>query len=456
MRNFFSNNLDSIALETRHARYTFLDIELKAKELKSIYRKEIPVGQCVLVSSKNPFIFISTLLAFSDIDLVFCCWNGNTDIKKMAELVWAVGAIHTSTTDDSINIEHIQLDKKVNRQKGDFIITTSGSSGAPKGVSLDLNNVISNAVEAGKAIEFASYDLEKWCIDIDFSLMSAISHMFMAWTEGIAITHLGGFNDYEVSSLFELSKIGMGGAPLQLTRLAQNVNMFYPGSLLVSSGDFLTKTNVKNILSRHPDLSICTFYGLTELSGRYCYMNAKDVREHAGAAGHPMTGFNIRLSEQDRGEIIATSPFMFNGYYRENHVFEPMEGEFRTGDVGKIDADGFLWLEGRSNDTFKVSGEKVNRKVIEDVLSPLIGTSDYCILPVKHNTMGTCCALFVAKDKDLIAIKLRDIVTLIRASLPSNCVPVYSYLVDELPRLGNGKIDKQYLIKNHSSYQRYR
>jgi acyl-coenzyme A synthetase/AMP-(fatty) acid ligase len=159
------------------------------------------------------------------------------------------------------------------------------------------------------------------------------------------------------------------------------------------------------------------------------------------------------LVDPESNDLVAQSPLLFYGYYTSSNGFEPAAEKFLTGDIGTLDSDAYLWLKGRSNDTFKVSGKKVNRKVVENVLVPLLSGFSYCVLPVPHELLGTCCALFVESDKE--PVPLKDIINQIKTELTSTCVPVYSYLLDSLPQLENGKLDKQSLIKNHNNFKRY-
>lgn len=455
MKRFFKNNENTVVLEIGINEYTYNDIKLKARELELIFRQKFNSGECVLVSSENIFLYIASLFAFKKIGLVFCCWNGHAAaINELSSLVSASGYIKTSKS-GSLSCHRAISQVVVDSYLGDFIITTSGSSGKPKGVLLQLENIIRNAKEAGKSINFNEFELEKWCIDIDFSLMSAISHLFMAWSVGIPLRSMREDASEQVRKSFQTHKIGFGGAPLQLSRLSQEVESFHNGCLLVSSGDFLNKEAVRKILDKHIRLSICTFYGLTELSGRFCYMTASDVCTKPGAAGKPILKGSLKISNNDTGEINTDSPYLYLGYFRGNGVFEKAPEIFETGDIASIDDDGYIWLKGRVNDTFKVSGEKVNRKKIEEVLYPLLNMYDFCILPVSHNVMGSCCALFVATGNRELKVSLREIVLAIREKLTSNCIPVYSYKLESLPCLDNGKLDKQFLIKNHDSFERY-
>jgi long-chain acyl-CoA synthetase len=442
---------DDIAFRTNEKQVSFRQLHRRSEELVSELEQKFTRGECIIVSSRNPVTYISMLFASQRLGLIFCCWNGKTDLASLGKLVLANGAIETLEGSSAIICSRLATESF--QHIGNFIITTSGSSGTPKGVALDLDNVIENARAAGNAINFGAYRLVEWCIDTDFSLMSAVSHLFMAWHERLPLRHLNGTPDHTVVDLFRTQRRGFGGAPLQLTKLTQMIPEFHTGSLLVSSGDFLTQSNLFEIRKRHNAISVCTFYGLTELSGRFCFMTDHKLRTHPGAAGHPIEGSSYDLTQEN--EVRAYSDYLFAGYYQESG-FEERSGSFTTGDIGKIDEAGYLWLIGRNSDTFKVSGLKVNRKIIEAKLDQLFADIEFCVLPVEHPSMGTCCAIFIAKQLAEKRITKAQIVNSIRPNLSREHIPVYYYDLLALPRLSNGKLNKQLLISNHASYPRYR
>jgi len=458
MEQFCRFEPTKVALLLGEARITFEDIYTLAEEISNTLKGQFQAGDRILVSSKGVLSYVACMFAFEKLDLVFCCWNGETDKVVLANLVGARGFIttknHGSFTLNQLNVGFPTTTVDIPCE-GDLILTTSGSTGAPKGVLLQMRHVIENARLAGQAIGFFESSLQRWCIDIDFSLMSAISHMFMAWHGNLPLKSMHGLNGETISAEFKDGESGFGGAPLQLSIINQHLVNAPPGTLLVSSGDFLTRQTIDNITSKNPSISVATFYGLTELSGRFCYMSPSDTRKQPGATGRPLVANSLRIEE---GKVIANSSFLFEGYFRQSTGFERLSDDFDTGDIGHFDDEGYMWLEGRANDTFKVSGIKVNRKEIERTLSEskIFQELDFIILPVSHTVMGTCCALFVAHASDTIKPSLREIISVIKTTHPTTHIPVYSYSVNTLPILKNGKVDKQYLIANHSSLERYR
>lgn len=445
-------NSDDIAISFKEKEITFGELKELSFEIEKKISSNFLKGDRVLVSSQNPITFIATLFACNRAKIVLCCWDGISSKRELIKLINASGYI-VHHTEKIISIFKCNTTRNEVINNGDLIITTSGSTGKPKGVLLNLQYVIENAKLAGEKILFGNFDLSRWCIDIDFSLMSALNHLFMAWQFGVPLKIITGLNTACLMKTFTNQKNGFGGAPLQLIKLSQIIDRFAEGSLMVSSGDFLSKAIIKDIKSKHIGLSMASFYGLTELSGRFCYMSDYDLTIKPGAAGKPIEKETIFISKQN---VTTQSRFLYEGYFKTGENFEKKKVPFNTGDIGFYDEDGYLWLEGRLVDTFKVSGLKVNRKEIELTLKCILADFNYIILPVKHNLIGTCCALFVENNFSKNKPPLKEIIAVIKDKHFSSCIPVYSYLLKNMPLLSNGKLNKQFMMENHFNYEKYR
>jgi acyl-CoA synthetase (AMP-forming)/AMP-acid ligase II len=183
------------------------------------------------------------------------------------------------------------------------------------------------------------------------------------------------------------------------------------------------------------------------------------LMQHKAAAGYPLAGYQARVHEPDEnnhGEIEAKSPLMMHGYYLAGGVFDRFDSEWlRTGDFGTIDQQGAVTLAGRSDDVLKVGGEKVDRFTIETTLSDLLLGFDYCVLPVEHHLLGRCLALFLSQAPPRTLPSRAAIIERLRQSLPNRFIPPLAYcLPHPLPRLSNGKLDRQSLVRRHAEFQR--
>jgi acyl-CoA synthetase (AMP-forming)/AMP-acid ligase II len=360
--------------------------------------------------------------------------------------------------DDKANdwrIDRLLAASKAYQQPGDLIIMTSGSTGKPKGVALDLGRVLTNAALAGSKVGVSS--ASAWTVDADMSLMSPLGHTFMAWANQVPVFHLGGVDWQSRGKFFAENRAGFGGAPLQIRELVQRIEGVGP-QIIVSSGDFLPSALGSAVDARFPDTKLHKIYGLTEVSGRLCVLPHNARQSDPSAAGFPLPGFEVFVDEaeenENTGEICVSGPTLMCGYWKAGTGFEPVRNSFfRTGDLGSIRRDGLVTVNGRRDDVFKVGAEKVDRLSIEQAIQAELSGYDFCVLPVIHHVLGQTPVLFIAaKGSDGLPSRT-SLIRAIRNKLPSRYMPSMMLSAGEaLPKLPNGKLDKQLLINSFSKF----
>jgi long-chain acyl-CoA synthetase len=409
----------------------------------------------IIVPSDDPIALLAGIAG---------CWLGNNtaviwrksavDIGSLTELTVAAASIRWDHQLNDWHIDRLSATSTV-EQPGDVTILTSGSTGKPKGVALDLGRMAVNAALAGSKVGVSSCDF--WAVDADMSLMSPLGHTLTAWSSQVPLQHLGGLGWTKRSELFAAQRGGYGGAPLQIRELAQRITGSGP-CIIVSSGDFLPPALGASVDARFPEAKLHKIYGLTEVSGRFCVLPHDQRHLDPTAAGFPLPGFEVTIGEtgdgNDSGEICASGPTMMRGYWRSGGIFEPVGGSiFRTGDLGSIRSDGLVTVSGRRDDVFKVGAEKVDRHSIEQALQPTLAEHEFCVLPVIHPVFGQTPALFVACT-DMQGLPSRAaLMQTVRSKLPPRYMPSMTLFVGKtLPKLPNGKLDKQLLMREFSGY----
>ncbi len=189
-------------------------------------------------------------------------------------------------------------------------------------------------------------------------------------------------------------------------------------------------------------------YGSTE-AGWVSIATPEDVGERPTTVGRPVPGVDVavfsphgvRLPAGQSGELFVKSSAMFEGY---------TSGEDRThigpylslGDLGRLDRDGYLFLEGRADDMVVVGGENVYPREIEDVVRSIPGVKDVAVFGAPDPEYGQTIVAFVVGDVEPDAV-----VQACRAQLASFKVPRRVEKVKELPRTGTGKVLKRELLR---------
>ena len=328
---------------------------------------------------------------------------------------------------------------------------TSGTTGRSKGAMLTQENLLSNA----RAL------VETWRITADDTLLHALP-IFHAHGLFVAIntTLLAG------SSLIFLPKFDvdtvlthlpdastMMGVPTFYTRLlgddrfdrdrAQHMRLFVSGSapLLAETHERFESRTGHRILER---------YGMTETGMNTS--NPYDGERRAGTVGFPLPGTELRVMDGDTpvetgeiGTIEVKGANVFKGYWQmpEKTAEELRDtGWFITGDLGTVDADGYVTIVGRGKDLVISGGYNVYPKEVEDVLDRVPGVVESAVIGVPHPDFGEGVVAVLVADDDVDLDAARAAV---EQSLADYKRPKRYVVIDELPRNTMGKVQKNEL-----------
>ncbi|MGE0487026.1 MAG: class I adenylate-forming enzyme family protein [Gammaproteobacteria bacterium] len=220
---------------------------------------------------------------------------------------------------------------------------------------------------------------------------------------------------------------------------------------IICGGDTLMPWVYDVLAERLPQIELVQVYGLTEGGAISTCLDHGFAQARAGSVGRPLPLSEVKiLDEQGRpvatgavGEIHVRSPSVSPGYWQrpEANAETFVDGWCRTGDLGSVDADGFLTLGGRAKDMIRSGGENVYPAEIEAVLTKAPGVADAAVFAVpdaKYNEVG--CAVLIAIEGatlDLDAVRAYCGERLARFKIPK-----YFVVGDTLPRTASGKVKK--------------
>ena len=206
-----------------------------------------------------------------------------------------------------------------------------------------------------------------------------------------------------------------------------------------------TIQKLKKILEKG---KVATYYGLTEAS-RSTFM-IFDNDNKIESVGKPSDEISLKLvsnNEETRiGEIWIKGNNVIEKYWDEEHTKENIDNKWlKTGDLGRIDSDGYLYILGRVDDLINISGEKVYPQEIERVVKVLSGIDDVVAIPMKHKVFGEVVKLFVKKTVES-DISKTEILTHCIKHLERFKVPAKIEFVEDFSRTDYGKI-KRFMLK---------
>jgi acyl-CoA synthetase (AMP-forming)/AMP-acid ligase II len=197
-------------------------------------------------------------------------------------------------------------------------------------------------------------------------------------------------------------------------------------------------------------IAVLNGYGQTEIGGEIVGWSGADAKEFGesklGAVGRPHNGVSVRID--DAGELQVQTPALGAGYANGTDLSDRLttDGWFRTGDIGRVDDDGFVWIEGRVSDMINRGGLKVFPEEVAEVLRLSPAVADAAVVGATDDRLGEVPWAFVVPAGS--AVDLDELTALCREHLAPYKVPVRIEIVEALPRNEIGKVMTATLLAN--------
>ncbi|MDL9936455.1 acyl-CoA synthetase [Gordonia sp. ABSL1-1] len=210
---------------------------------------------------------------------------------------------------------------------------------------------------------------------------------------------------------------------------------------------------------RLPDVSLWNFYGQTEMSPLATILGPDEQIERAGSAGRAALNVETIVVDDDNnpvptgevGEIVHRSPHACLGYYNDEEKTAAAfaDGWFHSGDLGIIDADGYLSVVDRKKDMIKTGGENVASREVEEAIYRLDGVAEVAVFGVPHPKWIEAVTAVIVPKVD-VELTEEQVETHLAGILAGYKRPKYVVFADALPKNPSGKILKKNLRTDHA------
>ena len=433
----------------------------KSPEMLNIYAACAQAGLVFL--PLNPSYTVDELKYFienSEARLIICDEKNKEDLALIAQkfdvLIETLNSNSTGSIIDKSNSAP-EYFKTVARSKNDLaaLLYTSGTTGKSKGAMLTQANLLSNGNTLMYEWQFSKNDVLLHALPLfhTHGLFVATNVMLAA---GGGMVFLPKFNlDEIIKNLPKCS--AMMGVPTFYTRLladdrfgkklVEHMRLFVSGSapLLSETHIQFEKTTGHRILER---------YGMTETNMNTS--NPYNGERRAGTVGHPLPGVDLKITDPKTGKKLSTDeigqievrgPNVFKGYWKlpeKTKTELRKNGFFITGDLGKIDKDGYIHIVGRDKDLIISGGYNIYPKELEVFLDDKPGVLESAVIGVPCPDFGETPVAILVPSKD-IRPNIPQIENEIKKSIARYKHPRKIVIVDELPRNTMGKVQKNVL-----------
>ena len=341
------------------------------------------------------------------------------------------------------------------------IIYTSGTTGFPKGVALTHLNVITAANAITEYLENRSDDVIINLLPLSFDY--GLYQLLMAFKVGGRLILEKSFT-YPglVLELISHEKVtGFPGVPTIFAILLSMKNIdkrdFRSIRYLTNTAAALPVAHIERLRNLFPYAKLYSMYGLTECK-RVTFLPPSELDRRPSSVGRGMPNEEVFLVDENGnrigqeggiGELVVRGSNVMKGYWNNPEETSrylkpgkyPWEMELHTGDVFRIDEEGYLYFQGRKDDIIKSRGEKVSPKEVENVLYGMPGILEAAVVGVDDPLLGQAVKAFVALEQG-ISLNEKAIIEFCKNNLEDIFVPKYIEIRPSLPKTESGKIKK--------------
>jgi malonyl-CoA/methylmalonyl-CoA synthetase len=498
LRGAFPAELDRVAVETADTpeplHYTWRDLErgsamianlLAALELPPQSRVAVQVDKSVealmlyLAVLRAGHVFLPLNTAYQKTEIAYFIGNAEPALVVcpprsfgwVSQLAFKAGTKHVFTLGDDRSgtllaraAQFGDQHRCVHRSADDLaaILYTSGTTGRSKGAMLTHGNLLSNARVLHGLWGWQDTDVLIHALPI-FHVHGLFVASHGALLAGAKMIWFSRFDARATVARLPEATVFMGVPTLYVRLLAEGglTRQACAGMRLFISGSAPLLLETFNQFRERTGHTILERYGMSETvmltSNPYHPAGAR----RGGTVGPALPGVGVRvqgdkgqpLPAGDIGQIEVKGPNVFKGYWRlpEKTADEfTTDLWFKTGDVGRLDPDGYLTIVGRSKDLIITGGYNVYPAEVEECINQMPGVAESAVVGVPHPDFGEAVVAVVVR-KPGSALEAAGITAGLKGQIANFKVPKHVAVVDELPRNTMGKVQKNLLREQHGA-----
>ncbi len=333
------------------------------------------------------------------------------------------------------------------------VVWTSGTEGRPRGVALSWDNLAASARGAAERLSLGADDV--WLASLPLAHVGGLALVTRSLLLGGALAAFGPFEAGLASELVDARELAGGRSPpvshlslvpTQLLRLLDHRRGARPPGTLrcaLVGGAHAPSDLVER--AHRAGWPIALTYGATEMSSQIATAPPELALAKPGTVGRPLAGVEVRV---EAGEILARGDTRAIGSILAaadggGGTLEPLadeDGWYHTGDLGRVDEDGHLWVTGRRVDRIVSGGVTVDAVEVEEALRRHPAVLDACVVGVPDPEWGERVGAWIVPAAG--ELDPEEVGAMARERLSAAKLPRVWYLGGSLPRNANGKVDR--------------
>lgn len=335
------------------------------------------------------------------------------------------------------------------------IIYTSGTTGRPKGVTLCHQNVAANCKSIVEYLQLTADDSVLVSLPFFYSYGNSLLFTHLAVGGRLVLATDTVFWNRVLDLMQQQEVTGFSGVPSTYAMLLHKSDFrartFPHLRYLTCAGGGLAPAVVERIQKVVPAISLFLMYGQTEATARLSTLMPDEVDAKLGSIGRGIPGVDLSVLDDhgapvapgEVGEIVVRGDNLMRGYWNDPEGTSRVirsEG-LRTGDLARVDEDGYVFIVGRKSDIIKSGAYRINPKELEEIILKLPGVAEVAIVGLPDEIQGeSITAFIVTSTKETAKVDEKSVIAHCREHLPRYKMVREVRFVESLPKTPSGKI----------------
>ena len=345
------------------------------------------------------------------------------------------------------------------------LVFTSGTTGEPKAVMLSHQALAANTEAVQQTLPMSADDVTLCVLPFHYAFGSSVLHTHLSLGATLVLENSFMYPQRIVQRMAEVGATHFYGVPssfyLLLERGQLQATPLPTLRHVAQAGGPMDPARIDRFQRALPQTDFWVMYGQTEACSRLTTLHPRDRVHKPGSVGQALPGVTLQVRDSEGrtlppgeiGELWASGPNIMLGYWAspEETARTLADGWLRTGDIGHLDTDGFVFLHGRSREILKVGAHRVSPHEIERCIQAVPGVAECAVVPLPDELLGEVVRACVipAADHPPLPQLTRDIQRHCREHLALYKAPKQIDFLEALPRTASGKVQK-HLIPTHA------
>lgn len=344
------------------------------------------------------------------------------------------------------------------------LLFTSGTTGTPRAVRLTHRNIAANTHSIISYLGLRQDDRILVILPFTYSFGLSLLNTHLRMGASLVLSNSFVYPETSVDLLERHQCTELAGVPSSfnlLLRSSSFAGRSLPSLRLIQqAGGRLAPVLIKELAAAQPHAQLFIMYGQTEATARLSYLPPNQLQSKLGSIGRAIPGVTLRVVNQDGdevaagevGEIRAIGENVSPGYFRdlEASAKKFKDGELRTGDMARVDNDGFIFVVDRKEDFIKSWGYRISSQEVEALAMKMPELTGAAALGVPDLEAGERVELVVTARKDA-AVREEEIIAFCREHMARHHVPRRVHVVPALPLNASGKVAKSVLRARYAT-----